>query len=420
MWKKSLVVFLILFVLSLVGCAQTETDPIQTVTFSESDTFRRLNQVAYPDADYSFYDEDMRDESQFAFLHAFMNKTAKALFLEEDNYVYSPISLYMALAMLVEGAEGETKDEILSLMEIEDFEPMRSQMQAIFEHNRYANEFGTVQMANSLWIRNGFPVKAAYVDRLAGTYFAEAYGTDFDDIGAGNIIDWINTNTHDLLELTKENYPIDPDLALLLLNTVYFDNKWDLEFDPAINYFDEFDGIVENVEYMKHTVTSRYYRGEGYEVVFDYFKNGNSIQYILPGIGTDVRTLLEDDILNLDIEAYQTVEATLSVPKFSTQSKYELNDALMSMGCGRMFTDLAEFGGISDVPLLVSFVKQDAGIRLSEAGVEAAAVSGIGLVESSVNTNPAIAFVLDRPFLYVIFDSNSVPLFVGVMNNPKA
>ncbi|MFH0993312.1 MAG: serpin family protein [bacterium] len=349
-----------------------------------------------------------------------MNKTAKALFIEEKNYIYSPISLYMALAMLAEGAEGETLDEILALLEIEDFELMRLEMQAIYEHNRYANEDGTVQMANSIWIKNEFPVKNAYLDILANRYFAEAYGTEFDDTGAGNIVEWINTNTHDLLQLTKENYPIDPNLALLLLNTVYFDNKWEVEFDKTENYLDDFDETIEDVEYMKHTVTSRYYQGAEYEIVFDLFKNGNSIQYILPGTGTSVATLLEADILSIVVAEYQDVEATISVPKFSTQSKYSLNETLESMGCSRMFSPQAEFGGISDRALMVSFVKQDAGIELSEAGVKAAAVSSIGMVESSINPNLLIQFVLDRPFIYVIYDSNDVPLFVGVMNNPLA
>ncbi len=420
MWKKLLVLFLCTFTVFLVGCEKGTANSIETVDFQSSETFKLLNQVSYPDAEYFTYDDIMGEESAFAFLNDFMNKTTKVLFAEENNYIYSPISLYMALAMLVEGAQGETLAEIQSLLGIGDFGPMRSKMQAIYEHNHYANDDGIAQMANSIWIRNDFSVKTAYLDILANQYFAEAYGTEFDDKGAENIIEWINTNTHDLLKLTKENYPIDHDLALLLLNTVYFDNKWDTGFDKSENYLDDFNGIVEDVEYMKHTIDSRYYSCDEYEIVFDFFKNGNSIQYILPKTGTGVDDLLETDILNVVIEAYSDVEATISVPKFSTQSKYDLNETLESMGCGRMFTALAEFGGISDIPLIVSYVKQDAGIELTEEGVKAAAVTAIGITESSVGPGSHIEIVLDRPFIYVIRDSNAVPLFVGVMNNPNA
>jgi serpin B len=356
---------------------------------------------------------------RFDFLYQFMNKTAKALFLEEENYIYSPISLYMALAMLAEGAEGETLSEILSLLEVEDLGPMRTDMKSVYEHNHYANEYGTAQMANSIWIRYDLPVKEEYLDILANQYFAEAYGTEFDETGKENIIKWINTNTHDLLELTKDNYPLSSDLALLLLNTIYFDNKWDTEFLKSNNYLDDFDEIVSDVEYMKHTVSSRYYQGTDYEIVYDFFKNGNSIQYILPATSSSVDSLLQSDILTLVIDDYAGVEATISVPKFSTRSSYQLNDTLIDMGCGRMFTDFADFSKLSDHPLLVSFVKQDAGIILSEEGVKAAAVSGIGMTESVAATN-RVDIVLNRPFIYVIYDSDEVPLFVGVLNNPQA
>ncbi len=104
--KKILVLFMMFFLASLVGCGNADAKPIKTVDFEESDTFRRLNQVSYPESDYSSYDNIMGAESRFVFLRDFMNKTAKSLFVEDVNYIYSPISLYMALAMLAEGAEG--------------------------------------------------------------------------------------------------------------------------------------------------------------------------------------------------------------------------------------------------------------------------------------------------------------------------
>ena len=147
--------------------------------------------------------------------------------------------------------------------------------------------------------------------------------------------------------------------------------------------------------------------------------NNNCIKFIFPKETSSVTECLNKDYIGkiLNYEDGVNVELTLSIPKFKTNSSYMLNDMLSNLGLGSMFNDGANFSKISDKELLVSFVKQDAGIILNEEGVKAAAVTGIGMVESAA-PGEHITIVLNRPFIYVITDSHNVPLFVGVVNNP--
>lgn len=419
--KKWCIFILIVFGCLIMGCSKN----LKELNFKETNSFKTLNNVSYPDQEYlSYYDINKDIESSdFIYLQEFANKTSKKLFVDNSNYIYSPISLYMALGMLAQGADGDTLKEISTLLlgsNEKDLISINNDMKNIYNHNYYSNDDGMSRMANSIWINNNFNVKEEFLKDLQDNYYAEAYHTNFDDQGKENIVKWINHYTEDLLKIKKENYQIDDSTALMLINTVYFDNKWKEEFKSKNNYTDIFYSLEEmNVEYMKHTTHSTYYDFKSCEVFYDYFKNNNRIKFIFPKETSSVSECLNNDMIGkvLDYKEGVNVELTLSIPKFKTNSSYLLNDMLKDLGLNSIFNEGANFSRISDKDLLVTFVKQDAGIILNEEGVKAAAVTGIGMAESAA-PGDHITIVLNRPFIYVITDSHDVPLFVGVVNKP--
>lgn len=419
--KKWLISLLILFVCLITGC----NNNLKELNFKQSKNFQTLNDVLYPDTELvSYYNIDKNIvASDFNYLQEFSNITSKQLFVDEENYIYSPMSLYMALGMLAQGADGITLDNILTLLKgssDKSLDDINKDMANIYNHNYYANKDGMARLANSVWINKEFKIKEDFISKLEKNYFAEAYHTNFDDEGKENIVKWINHYTEDLLKIKKDNYPIDQSTALMLINTVYFDNKWKEEFKEKNNYYDDFFGTTtSNVEYMKHTTSSTYYEYNDCEIFYDYFKNNNRIKFIFPKETSSVNECLNKDYLSkiLDYKEGVNVELTLSIPKFKTNSSYILNDMLSNLGLDSIFNEGANFSKISDKDLLVTFVKQDAGIILNEDGVKAAAVTGIGMAESAA-PGDHITIVLNRPFIYVITDSHDVPLFVGVVNNP--
>lgn len=418
--KKYFIVYLLLFLLILTGCTKGN----ESINFKQTDNFKTLNDVEVVDKDYLSYLEANNELTslQTASLNEFTNVTSKELFKEEINYIYSPISLYMALSMLAQGADNDTLNEILSLLQgssNDTLDEINNTMQLVFNHNSYSNKLGLAQMANSIWIRKGFPVKDEFVNKLSDYYYANAYQTNFDDDAKQNIVDWINHYTRNLLDYKKDSLIINPDIVMLLINTIYFDNKWKEEFDKANNYEDLFYGTVEkNVEYMRHTISSFYKEMDNCEVFYDYFNNQNKIKFIFPKEESSVFECLNSDVL-LDSknDLYLQCSIDLSIPKFEVKSSYDLNEPLQRLGLNSMFTYLADFSKISDEDIYVSYVRQDAGIILSEEGVKAAAVTIIG--NECTSAGPEELFLrirLDRPFIYVIYDEYNVPLFVGVIN----
>ena len=158
--KKFIIISLLLLVVLFTGCANTFDDQ----GFKDSKNFKTLNDVVYPEKEYLSYskiDNSIR-YNDFEYLNNFMNVTTKELFTKHDNYIYSPISLYMALGMLVQGADEGTQKEILTLLQGNtdySLETINKYNQAIYNHNYYKNDKGLTKMANSIWIKKGFEVK---------------------------------------------------------------------------------------------------------------------------------------------------------------------------------------------------------------------------------------------------------------------
>jgi serpin B len=80
----------------------------------------------------------------------------------------------------------------------------------------------------------------------------------------------------------------------------------------------------------------------------------------------------------------------------------------------------ANFGGISDEPLVVAEAYHKAFVAVDEEGTEAAAATAIAMAPGGPPPRPT-AFVVDRPFLFLIRESaTGAILFLGRLTAPKA
>ena len=356
-----------------------------------------------------------------AILDSFTLKTVRELFTEDKNYVFSPVSLYIALSMLTEGAKENSFTELLNYLEAENSLVFESITKSINYTNHYKNTGGEAKIANSLWIKDDFIVKDEYLKKLEESYLAEVYHTQFTSESNQVIIDWINYYTNNFLKLTKENYQLSDELVLLIVNTLYFNNKWASKFDSDLtfdNKFHSYTGDVD-VKYMVHEVNTSYcdYSDEEYGYIYaeDYFENGNTISYYLPNEGVSVKDLLNTNIFdNKNTSKLQEHKNIIfNVPKFKYQMSFDLIKSLNNLGVNDVFNPYkANLTGIAQ-DLFVSMIKQDVGIELSEKGVEAAAVTSIGVC-TSIDPSLTITLRLDRPFIYCIRDNSGAPLFIGI------
>lgn len=358
---------------------------------------------------------------------------------EKQNVIYSPLSLYYALALAAEGASGETKEEFLSLLHYEDPEALSADCKTSFEsfyhvpreENNHPNEWGeypqesryTLQIANSLWADEGMDVNETFLDRINEFSYADLYQADLQkDETAQAMADWVKEKTNGVL--TPAALPLGEEGLISLRNTVYFYDEWMDRFDKeqtAEDWFTCEDGIKVSSEFMNRTMGSHgFQRGENYTKSSLSLKNGQMTFY-LPDEGVSVEDLIKTPEAFRKLfqgeEEWCSGEVIWKVPKFSYGGQLNLSEVLEHAGLSSAFSEEADFSALTDqTSLFLSAVNQDAHIGIDENGVEAAAFTEISWAGAAMPTDRA-EMILDRPFLYTI-EHNGQILFIGICGNP--
>lgn len=346
-----------------------------------------------------------------------------------DNMLYSPINVYMGLAMVAECTAGNTQRQILELLGSEDTETLRRQISALWEtvYNREQNQIST--LANSLWIDSSLPVHQQTADTLAYHYYASVYQTDLASPAASKSIGaWLNNNTGGMLKDAADAYQLPAETVLALYSTVYFQGRWSSEFDPAENTAKKFHALSGDTTCTFMNARLRhmnYYWGEDFGAVHLSLKNGSSMWFFLPDENKTV-----DDVLAageyMDVLLYNEsvrdnnkyMKVNLSIPKFDVRSTANLRDGLVELGVSDVFNfGLADFSGITEEPVFLTAANQSVRVCIDEEGVKAAAYFELPGAGAAMPPEEIIDFVLDRPFLFVI-TNDTIPMFAGVVNEP--
>lgn len=350
----------------------------------------------------------------------------------EENAVLSPVNIYMALAMLAELTDGESRAQLLDLIGAQNIEAVREQAQAIWRAcSRDEDEIQSV-LASSIWLRDDLGYVQSTMDTLANTYYASSYR---GEMGSGEINraiqSWLNEQTRGLLEEQAAAIETDPLTVLLLATTIYYSAQWTDEFNEAANYTDVFHAPSGDVdaEYMYTGRFMDYYSGEGWGAVRLSLRGGNGMWFILPDEGVSVDALLEnEDVMRLmsagEADGGEYARVYFSVPKFDIASQLDLTEGLMELGVTDVFDpDVSDFTPMTtdtDVPIYVSEATHAARVKIDEEGVEAAAFTVLEPGDTApMPPEREIYFTLDRPFLFAISSQDGLPLFAGVVNRPE-
>ena len=168
---------------------------------------------------------------------------------------------------------------------------------------------------------------------------------------------------------------------------------------------------------MHRTESGSYRKGDGYTAAPRYLRYGRMV-FVLPDEGVTPESLLQRQGFLTELTGdYNAAELVWSVPKFDVKSSTGLNEVLQALGVTEVFGDSADFTPLTDNGAVVDSVMQAARVKIDEEGVEAAAYTEIVCADSAMmEVPPTVEMDLDRPFLFVIFDNNNVPLFVGTVN----
>jgi len=349
------------------------------------------------------------------------------------NTFFSPLSLNMALGMLYNGASSETRTEMAEALGMSDFsdneinEYYRKMSQALLKIDPLTN----ISIANSIWYRNGFPVKQPFIDINQKNFDAVVKSLDFSKSDAADIINnWCAEKTKDRIKEIIES-PIPGDVMMYLINALYFKSTWLYEFDKAKTKQEDFTKAGNQkikVNMMEQAAPLPYYADQHLQCVeMPYGNQAFSMVVLLPAYNMDIDQLVE----YLDNAAWKNIIGNLrerdvwvKLPRFKIECDIPLNDPVKNVGMQRIFYEhLADFKNISDVRTFVSNIKQKTFVEVNEEGAEAAAVTVIEIMATSFDPNapiPPVPFFANRPFLYLIKEkSTGAILFIGRMDEPK-
>jgi serpin B len=408
--KKGLLIFIIILSVILISCEKSDTidqpgDPVDITT--------------------AIYQKEVIDSvNSFAFD---LFKPILSSAGETENVMISPFSIASALSMTLNGAAGETFEAMRMTLRLKEksIEQINSTYLKLMTEMVPVDKRVVVEIANSVWVEKRLVVKQPFITNLQTWYKAEARDIDVTDPEAVNIVnEWIAKKTHD--KITEMLDYLDPDLAMLLINAVYFNGKWRYQFDKADTFEDLFyvtPSASKSVSMMHQTEKLKVVKSNNLTIAEIPYGQGNyTMVVVLPDENvttTEVANAINPSLWNewIGLLDDNTHEVNLSMPRFKYEYKRSLNDILKGLGMGIAFTDQADFSNISDQGLMISRVLHQTFIETNEEGTEAAAATVVEIVNTSM---PMIVEVnLDHPFLYFIRESSTgTILFMGRVGDP--
>ena len=362
---------------------------------------------------------DQSSEFAFDFLKKH-NSEEKA----DKNYFVSPLSLHVALGMLLNGADGKTKEEIQKGLRLSsDLTANNNIYKSLIENLPNSDPKVTNTIANSVWYRNSFTVEKSFLDVLKTSFNATVSAEDFNNTATvGKINTWASDNTNGKIKKVIEQ--IDPSQVMFLMNALYFKGDWKIPFKVENTRDENFVGTIgtKAVKMMNMLENVKYAKRTDYQALELAYGEGNYVMTILlPNEKTPVskviNTMSGTEWKSLNT-AFSEQKVIVGLPKFTLEYETNLNKVLENMGMPTMFSDAADLSKISAPAgkIKVGFVKQNTFVAIDEKGTEAAAVTTIDIKLTSAPILPE--FICNRPFAFFISEkqSNTI-LFAGKIVN---
>lgn len=351
---------------------------------------------------------------------------------DKANVMISPASISLALGMTYNGAETTTRDAFENVLNYEGMtrEEVNEVYRNLIEVLVTNSDGNLVEIANSLWYHEDFPVRQTFLDINTSYFDSEVRELDFSSPTALEEINgWVSEKTHE--KITKILEQLDPMSRMILINALYFNCVWEIEFDKDETELQPFyysgGAGFQTVEMMKTESSFSYASTEEFSgVELPYRNEKYSMYLILPAADIGLDGLLKDldgQKWNVWLNQFHVEdEVQVLLPKFKFDYDRTLKQDLIAMGLEIAFNEqLADFSGISEITLFISDVIHKTYIDCNEEGTEAAAVTAVVMNTTSVGPGGGpIVIRFDRPFLFAITEnsSNSI-VFVGKLAEPE-
>ena len=345
-----------------------------------------------------------------------------------ENKIYSPVNIYLALGMLAEVTDGESRQQVLDLLHAKSIEILRREASDLWLAHYCDDGRFTSKLGASMWLNQEVNFVPETLQKVAEVYRASSYRGEMGTPEMnGALQNWLNENTCGLLEEQVQGVELDPATVVALATTLYYQAKWDNRFSEQQTKEDIFYAPAGEMtcDFMNDSGSGFYYWAENFSAIQKSFEAGGGMFFFLPDEGVSVDELLQDEqVLNLmeDHAAWKNKKhliVNMSVPKFDVVSDLSLVEELKELGVNDVFdSTVSDFTPLTKDTdeIFVSEVKHAARVKIDEEGCEAAAYTVIIACGYAMPPEDEVDFVVNRPFLFAITGRDGAPLFIGVVN----
>lgn len=364
------------------------------------------------------------DLKQSGGLADFAAELLKAADRSQGDPLVSPLSVIAALALVQNGAEGETLQQLETALGL----PADQLNEYLLAWRAALPD--TLKMANGIWFKEdpALQVSKDFLQTNADYLGAAAHKAPFDASTVRQINSWVRENTDGMIDSILDRMP--EDALLVLANALSFESGWvktyqDSQVRPG-DFFTEGQGPVP-VQLMYETAYMPYLELDNAAGFLKRYSGGS---YAFLGLLPEEGVSMADFLASLDgtqlaeaVANAQTLEVRTAIPRFEAEYSTELSAVLQDMGITRAFSNQAQFGPMAQHPqgLKIGSVLHRTTIRVDQKGTKAGAVTAVispTAAPPGDKPEPKVVY-LDRPFVYAIWDLQAnLPVFLGVCTQP--
>ena len=347
---------------------------------------------------------------------------------KNKNVVVSPFSVKMALSMAAQGANGKTLEEMNKVIGLD--ETSNEYFRRLIEDAAKDGDI-TLNIANSVWLRQGLQFNPAYMDILDSYYMAQASTLDFAEPSSKDTINkWVSEKTNGKIEEIVDK--IEPLDIAFLINAIYFNANWSTPFEEGYTSKKDFtllDGSKVKADLMSKTAHLLYQENNEFQAV--ELPYGENERYVMRVYLPKEDVKFDKFVKGIDKESLQqwggdfgSMKGVLELPKFKTEYSNSMKDILISMGIKEAFNsnsaDFSKMVTVEGQNVYISEVMHKTYIDVNEKGTEAAAATSIEMSATSApQPEEMFEMIVDRPFVFTIDDKESGEiLFIGAIINP--
>lgn len=352
---------------------------------------------------------------------------------DDENYMFSPLSIKMALSLAANGANQETADEICNILDEYSVGEYNQKAKKLIDKYSEADVL-TLNVANSVWVNKSMTdgeFTKAFKENAQQFYNADL-GTVNKTNAVETVNNWVSDKTKGLINsILPEGYN---DFFASVVNAVYFKGAWENEFNEHFTQKDIFtngDGTASQTDFMNQTGYFNYYDDTTTKIVELPYKNtdvfvdeetGEISRNSHENLDVSMYIIMSEDNINVEeklsvvtggFDNFARTRVKLSIPKFKIEYSMSLKEQLSVMGMEKAF-DFNFNGILENEPLKIDDVLHKTYIKVDEKGTEAAAVTSIMMAGATAKPSDIVEFKADKPFYFVIRDNSlGEILFMG-------